>query len=60
MIKPDPETMVTENGRLFEFELGRTEDVAKEGITEEEIAEYKENPDAANKEHSDLYEKKWI
>lgn len=58
MIKPDPITMESENGRLFEFELGRMEDVPKEGVTEEEINEYKENPDG--KEASDYYENKWV
>jgi hypothetical protein len=50
MITPDPLVMVNENGRVFEFELGRMEKIRKTPLIEGEAPS--ENPDD--------YEEKWI
>jgi len=50
MITPDPLVMVNENGRAFEFELGRFEKIRKTPIVEGEAPS--ENPDD--------YEEKWV
>ena len=42
MIKPPPETLETEKGRVFEFELGRKQQILAEGRTMEELDELRE------------------
>lgn len=50
MITPEPLIMVNENGRCFEFELGRFEKIRKVPLAEGEVPS--DNPDD--------YEEKWV
>jgi hypothetical protein len=57
MVTPDPEMVVNESGRLFQFELGRNEFVLKPDHTEDEINQLNEEGKTIPE---DWHEEKWI
>ena len=54
MITPDPLVMVNENGRLFEFELGRMERIRKVPLAEGEA------PTTTFESNPEDFEEKWV
>ena len=57
MVKPDPITLETEHGRVFQFELGRNERYLVEGHTQQEVDELKEQ---SQEIPEDFYATKWV